>query len=59
MKAIVCDSCGKVVLLEDYCPGRMPTGFHRMIHDSFVDKVDLDICDECYNRLIEAVRQEK
>lgn len=55
MKAIVCDKCGKVVLLPD-APTAAPTGINRL----FMPKkgFDLDLCDECTDELIAAVRKE-
>ena len=55
MKAIVCDKCGKVVLLPD-APTAFPTGINRLSMPS--KDCDIDLCDECTDELIAAVRKE-
>ena len=55
MKAIVCDKCGKVVLLPD-APTAAPTGINRLVMPK--KDFDLDLCDECTDELIAAVRKE-
>lgn len=57
MKAYVCDKCGKVILLEDERPYMMPSGVYQLIGDT--DKMHLDLCEECANELVEAVRRAK
>lgn len=55
MKAIVCDKCGKVALLEDDKPYMYPTGVYRLVSDGCKAK-DLDLCEDCAGELVEAVR---
>lgn len=58
MKAIVCDKCGKVNLLEDERPYLMsPAGVYRLLGDK--DWLSLDLCEECAYELMEAVRRTK
>ena len=57
MKAIVCDKCGKVNLLEDEKPYMDPSGVYRLIGDR--DDTVLDLCENCANELVEAVRNVK
>lgn len=57
MKAYVCDKCGKVILLEDERPYMVPIGVYQLIGDT--DKMHLDLCEECANELVEAVRRVK
>lgn len=57
MKAIVCDKCGKVTLLEDEMPYMYPSGVYRLFSDK--DNSVLDICEDCKNELLEAVRRTK
>ena len=57
MKAIVCDKCGKVNLLEDEKPYMYPSGVYRLIGDR--DDTVLDLCENCANELVEAVRNVK
>ena len=56
MRAIVCDKCGKTVLMGDEY--RMyPDGMNRL---SLVSKKEeIDLCDECTEELMEAVREVK
>lgn len=58
MKAIVCDKCGKVVLLEDEFPYRYPSGIYRLVHDGGEAK-ELDLCETCTNELVDALRRTK
>ena len=59
MKAIVCDHCGKTVLIPDEVDRFSPDiGFHRLYSDTLRKSV-LDLCNECAEDLIKAVRQEK
>ena len=57
MRAIVCDKCGKVVLLDDKdgFEFHTHTKIYRLIGDHREAR-DLDLCDDCANELIEAVR---
>lgn len=55
MKAIVCDKCGKVVLLEDNGPYMYPSGVYRLVNDERKEKT-LDLCEDCAGELVEAVR---
>lgn len=57
MKAIVCDRCGKVNLLEDERPYLYPTGVYRLLNDKDISAVDL--CEECAAELVEAIRRTK
>lgn len=57
MKAIVCDKCGKVNLLEDERPYMYPTGVYRLVNDA--DSSVIDLCEECANELVEAIRRTK
>lgn len=58
MKAIVCDKCGKVMLLEDERPYLVsPAGVYRLIGER--DCHSLDLCEDCACELIEAVRRTK
>lgn len=56
MNAIVCDCCGKVVLLEDEKPCLKPKGISRLQSDILPDGV-LDMCDECVEKLLKKVRK--
>jgi hypothetical protein len=55
MKAIVCDCCGKVILIpeEEYIYGL--TGVHHLVSNT-LDKRELDLCDDCAEKLMKAVR---
>jgi hypothetical protein len=55
MKAIVCDKCGKVVLLPDE-PLRCPEGINTLVMRGTHREIDL--CDECVDELVAAVRKE-
>lgn len=58
MRAIVCDKCGKTMLLEDNTPySYSPVGAYRLVNDK--DNVTLDLCEGCANELLEAVRKMK
>lgn len=57
MKAIVCDKCGHVTLLEDDMPYYSPTGVYRLIDDK--GGVNVDLCESCAAELVEAVRKMK
>lgn len=58
MKAIVCDKCGKVVLLEDTAPYMYaPIGIYRLSNER--DGSVLELCEDCGNELIAAVRRTK
>ena len=56
MRAVICDKCGKVMLLADkeFYP---EPGYHLI--SSGAGRVDLDLCDECADELIAAVRDQK
>ena len=56
MKAIVCDRCGKVTLLEDEFPYRYPSGVYRLVHDTGKAK-EIDLCEDCADGLIEVLRR--
>ena len=56
MKAIVCDKCGKVVLLEDEKPYMCnPIGVYTL-YKGGSDEV-IELCEECGNDLISEVRK--
>ena len=55
MRAIVCDKCGKVVLIPDRSNMHNIEGVHQLYSDGLgISK--LDLCDECAEELIGAVR---
>ena len=55
MKAIVCDKCGKVVLLEEDVPyAFIPVGMYRLINDKGNEKFEL--CQECGDEMLAYVR---
>lgn len=55
MEAIVCDCCGKVSLLED--GGRSYPRDTYMLRGGSGDKeLDIDLCEECVQRLVKAVK---
>ena len=56
MKAIVCDRCGKVTLLEDEFPYLYPSGVYRLVHDAGKAK-EIDLCEDCADGLIEVLRR--
>ncbi len=53
MKATVCDKCGKVILLPDD-PMCCSDGVNSLYVRS--RKLNIDLCDECIDELIVAVR---
>ena len=57
MKAIVCDKCGKVNLLEDDKLYYYPSGVYRLLDDR--DSSVIDLCEDCAAELVEAVRKTK
>lgn len=58
MKAIVCDCCGKVMLIPDRTNTYDNNGVYRLISDS-LDECMLDLCEDCANKLRESVRNTK
>ncbi len=55
MRAIVCDKCGKVILLPDDGPTyALPNGVVRIVGSEIGD---IDLCVECANELKAAVRK--
>lgn len=58
MKAIVCDCCGKVILLPDETCTYGETGIHRLISNT-LSHSQLDLCDLCADNLMKAVRNIK
>lgn len=56
-KAIMCDKCGKIALLDDNKPYIYPCGIYRLITDK--DDSVLDLCEACAAELVEAVRRTK
>lgn len=57
MKAIVCDKCGKVILLPDEPSALFPRGTARLIMVG--SQEELDVCQECADELFAAVRKGK
>ena len=60
MKAIVCDKCGKVLLLEDIGPlsrEKKAVGIYTLLDEDYGVKVEL--CKECGDDLVAAVRETK
>lgn len=58
MKAIVCDKCGKVTLLEDdIYPYGKDNGLYYLVSDT--NSTKLDLCAECAEELLTLVRKEK
>jgi hypothetical protein len=57
MKAIVCDACGKVILLSEAQTYHENNGVHRLIGD-ILDRGEVDLCDDCAGKLLEAVRNQ-
>lgn len=56
MKAIVCDKCGHVTLLEDYPFSTKAKGVYTLYGEG--DKgIDLDLCEKCAAELVDAVRE--
>lgn len=60
MKAIVCDKCGKVVLLaEETYPLGKAEGIHCLIlTNDMTRESKLDLCQECAEELLALVRKE-
>lgn len=56
MKAIVCDKCGKVILLEDDRPYCYPSGIYRLVNERGGAK-ELDLCEDCAGELVEVLRR--
>ena len=54
MKAIVCDKCGAVVLLEDG-PISSPKGINH-VDGAALPSGGIDLCDKCTAELVAAVR---
>lgn len=58
MKAIVCDACGKVMLLDECTPiYSEENGVNRLTGRLF-DRGEVDLCDDCASKLLEAVRNQ-
>ena len=57
MKAIVCDSCGKAVLIPDELSGRHQEGIYHLEGYSN-GRIYVDLCQECFDKLMAAVRRE-
>ena len=56
MKAIVCDMCGRVILLEDDKPYICPSGVYRLVSDKgYASEVDL--CENCAGNLVKVLRR--
>lgn len=56
MRAMVCDCCGKTVLIADEPYMYAPQGIHTLRGDSLPRK-ELDLCEECVGRLMAAVKE--
>lgn len=56
MKAIVCDKCGSVILLEDGPPA-YPAGIYRLTGGDTA--LNLDLCENCAAELVDACRKVK
>ena len=56
MKAIVCDKCGKVTLLEDHKPYVSPSGVYRLVGDSGIYEQEFDLCEDCVGDLRKGLR---
>ena len=54
MKAIVCDKCGKVVLMSDDELAICPEGIN--ILQMLGKRQTIDLCDECTDELVAAIR---
>ena len=54
MKAIVCDKCGRVILLSD--DEFFPDGINRL--EMLSKRQSIDLCDECTEELMAAVLKE-
>ena len=58
-KAIVCDKCGKVILLEDDKPYTFaPAGVFTLMHDKY-PHIKMELCEDCADGLVESVRRMK
>lgn len=57
MKAIVCDRCGNVTLLEDDMPHMCPSGIYHLVGNN--GNIEIDLCEDCGNELVEAARRVK
>lgn len=55
MKAIVCDKCGKVVLMEDDGLTTCTEGIN--ILQMLGKRQTIELCDECTDELVAAVRK--
>lgn len=51
MRGIVCDKCGKVVLLEAF---EYPTGIYHLSGNK--TELELDFCEDCVQEILERVR---
>ena len=55
MKAIVCDCCGKTILLENpYC---YPSGTYQLHGEK--EDLCIDLCEECAAKLTKAIREQE
>lgn len=57
MNAIVCDKCGKVMLLEDRTCFPYPA--YRLLPPDRSGAVALDLCEECAEALVSEVRDKE
>ena len=59
MKAIVCDKCGNVILLDDDKPYQSaPAGVFVWVHDKYLS-FQMELCEDCGDEIVEAVRNMK
>ena len=56
MRALVCDCCGKVSILSSPFDIYLETNFHQIQHCGEPND-SIEICNECFEKLIAAVRK--
>jgi hypothetical protein len=56
MRAIVCDCCGKVELLDETGPCVVMTSYRLLGPD---ESLCIDLCEECAKDIVKATRKEK
>lgn len=57
MKAIVCDACGKVILLSEDHTYHEENAVHHLV-GNMLGRCEVDLCDDCAGKLLEAVRNQ-
>lgn len=55
MRAIVCDCCGKVVLLEETVRFNNLDGIHHL-SGPILGRDGIDLCTECAEKLVKATK---